>query len=71
MAYVREDGNVGIRNDIWIVNTVGCVNKTAQILAEKTGAKIAITEGSYKNIKITTPEDIEIAELFLEGEKWT
>lgn len=41
------------------------------ILAEKTGAKIAITEGSYKNIKITTPEDIEIAELFLEGEKWT
>lgn len=39
MGYVREDGNVGIRNDIWIVNTVGCVNKTAQILAEKTGAK--------------------------------
>ena len=39
MGYIREDGNVGIRNDIWIVNTVGCVNKTAQILAEKTGAK--------------------------------
>lgn len=39
MGYVRENGNVGIRNDIWIVNTVGCVNKTAQILAEKTGAK--------------------------------
>lgn len=35
------------------------------ILAEKTGAKIAITEGSYENIKITTPEDIEIAELLL------
>lgn len=39
MGYVRENGDVGIRNDIWIVNTVGCVNKTAQILAEKTGAK--------------------------------
>ncbi len=39
MGYVRADGNIGIRNDIWIVNTVGCVNKTAQILAEKTGAK--------------------------------
>ena len=35
------------------------------ILAEITGAKIAICEGSYKNIKITTPEDIEIAELLL------
>ncbi len=39
MGYVRPNGDVGIRNDIWIVNTVGCVNKTAQILAEKTGAK--------------------------------
>ncbi|MBR5586660.1 MAG: UxaA family hydrolase, partial [Clostridia bacterium] len=38
-GYKRENGEVGIRNEIWIVNTVGCVNKTAQILAEKTGAK--------------------------------
>ncbi len=38
-GYVRENGDVGIRNDIWIVNTVGCVNKVAQRLAEKTGAK--------------------------------
>lgn len=35
------------------------------ILAEKTGASIHITEGSYKNIKITTPEDIEMAKIFL------
>lgn len=39
MGYEREDGSVGIRNDIWIVNTVCCVNKTAEILAKKTGAK--------------------------------
>ncbi|MBQ3141724.1 MAG: altronate dehydratase [Clostridia bacterium] len=38
MGYLRKDGSVGIRNDIWIVNTVGCVNKTAQLLAERTGA---------------------------------
>ena len=38
-AYVRENGDVGIRNEIWIVNTVGCVNKVAQQLAQKTGAK--------------------------------
>ena len=37
-GYVRENGEVGIRNDIWIVNTVGCVNKVAQKIAEKTGA---------------------------------
>ena len=37
-AYKRANGDIGIRNDIWIINTVGCVNKTAQIIAEKTGA---------------------------------
>lgn len=39
MGYIRDNGDVGIRNDIWIVNTVGCVNKTAEILAKRTGAK--------------------------------
>ena len=39
MGYVRENGDVGIRNDIWIINTVGCVNKSAQIIARHTGAK--------------------------------
>ncbi len=37
MGYKREDGSVGIRNEIWIVNTVGCVNKTAKIIADRTG----------------------------------
>ena len=39
MGYVRENGDVGIRNEIWIVNTVGCVNKISQKLAELTGAR--------------------------------
>ena len=39
MGYEREDGKVGIRNDIWIVNTVCCVNNTAKKIAELTGAK--------------------------------
>jgi len=37
-GYIRENGDVGIRNEIWIINTVGCVNKIAQKLSEKTGA---------------------------------
>ncbi len=39
MGYRRKNGEVGIRNEIWIVNTVGCVNKIAERLAELTGAK--------------------------------
>ena len=38
LAYKRPDGNIGIRNDIWIINTVGCVNKLAEKLAAATGA---------------------------------
>lgn len=32
-AYKRADGKVGIRNELWIVPTVGCVNKISEKLA--------------------------------------
>ncbi len=37
-AFVRENGDIGIRNDIWIVPTVGCVNSVGKSLAARTGA---------------------------------
>ena len=37
-AYVRKNGDIGIRNDIWIVPTVGCVNSIGKKLSELTGA---------------------------------
>lgn len=39
MGYVRENGRVGIRNEIWIINTVGCVNKTSEIIAREAMTK--------------------------------
>ena len=33
-GYIRANGDVGIRNEIWIINTVGCINKTAEIIAK-------------------------------------
>lgn len=38
LGYLRENGDVGIRNEVWIINTVGCVNKVAKRLADLTGA---------------------------------
>ena len=35
MGYQRPDGKVGVRNEIWILPTVGCVNNTASLLAQK------------------------------------
>jgi altronate hydrolase len=37
-AFVRKNNEIGIRNDIWIIPTVGCVNKVAEKLASLTGA---------------------------------
>ena len=34
-------------------------------LVEKMGEKVKIIEGSYENIKITTPDDLKFAELIL------
>ena len=34
-GYVRRNGDVGIRNEIWIVPTVGCVNGIAEKLVAK------------------------------------
>lgn len=39
MGYRRKNGDVGIRNELWIVPTVGCANDVARALAAKTGAK--------------------------------
>lgn len=35
LGYRRSDGTVGIRNEIWILPTVGCVNDVARTLAKE------------------------------------
>lgn len=37
-AYLRKNGDIGIRNDVWIIPTVGCINGAANRIAQKTGA---------------------------------
>jgi altronate hydrolase len=39
MGYEREDKKVGIRNEVWIIPTVGCVNTTAELLAKRASEK--------------------------------
>ena len=42
------------------------ITDDAMVVETLLGEKVKLVEGSYKNIKITTPEDISIAEGFLE-----
>lgn len=41
MGYLRPDGRAGIRNEVWILPTVGCVNHTAERIAEIARARFA------------------------------
>ena len=39
-GYLRTDGRVGIRNDIWVIPTVGCVNGICRQIVEQAGVGI-------------------------------
>lgn len=43
-GFVRENGRVGVRNEIWIIPTVSCVNQNSSIIARKALEK-------FKNLK--------------------
>ena len=46
---------------------MSAITDDAMVVEQETGVKVALVEGSYKNIKITTPEDLDIAEIFFES----
>lgn len=39
LGYRRADGRVGTRNEIWVLNTVGCVNRSAERIARQCMAR--------------------------------
>ena len=52
----REEYQQGVTDDAMVVETM-------------TDHKVRLTEGSYRNIKVTTPEDMEVAAAFLKNKK--
>lgn len=51
MGYRRKSGKVGIRNEMWIVPTVGCVNGVAELIIKKFRERV-------------NPEGIDAIEVF-------
>lgn len=54
-GYPRYDGNVGVRNDLWIIPTVGCVNGTANSLAALLRQEYASAPGVDDIVALTHP----------------
>ena len=40
-GYRRADGRVGTRNELWVLNTVGCVNHAAERIAKQAAERFA------------------------------
>ncbi len=38
-GFERKSGRVGIRNEIWIINNVGCINKVSEKIARRANSK--------------------------------
>lgn len=45
MGYEREDKSAGVRNELWVIPTVGCVNESARKIAERFNQKFSDLEG--------------------------
>lgn len=46
-GFVRENGKVGVRNEVWIIPTVGCVNNIATALANQASKRV---KGSVEEV---------------------
>jgi len=46
-AYKRKNGDIGIRNALWIVPTVGCVNRIGERLANWANGNLRIADGCH------------------------
>ena len=60
-----EDGDGQDGSNANCKNDSRSITDDAMLVEKYTGHKVKIIEGDYKNIKITTPDDLEIAEYYL------
>ncbi|MMZ67900.1 2-C-methyl-D-erythritol 4-phosphate cytidylyltransferase [compost metagenome] len=47
----------------------GFIGTDDAMLIERLGLPVFVAEGSYRNIKITTPEDLDVAEIFIKRQE--
>ncbi|MBQ3723589.1 MAG: UxaA family hydrolase [Bacteroidales bacterium] len=50
-GYRRADGQVGIRNEIWVIPTVGCVNGICQEIVRRFQAELACASGGAAGLE--------------------
>ena len=54
-GYRRTNGTVGVRNEIWIIPTVGCVNRNAELIARGANEQFKLPKGIDGIYEMTHP----------------
>lgn len=57
------------KNEYFLLEKEISITDDAMVVETLLGEKVKLVEGSYRNIKITTPEDMGVAEGFLRAQK--
>lgn len=64
-SLIKEAYDGLIANEKELIAAKTAITDDAMVVETLTGHLVRLTPGSYENIKITTPEDIQTAEIFL------
>ncbi len=62
-GYRRSNGSAGVRNELWIIPTVGCVNGTVNRLAELLRAEITTGAGTSIDAVVAYPHNYGCSQL--------
>ena len=60
-GFRRADGQVGVRNQIWVIPTVGCVNGICQQIVERFNAVISTERSERRNLPEQSSVDAIVA----------
>ena len=63
---IKEAYSILIRDEKRLLAEGMLITDDAMVMETFTDTKVKLVEGSYENIKITTPEDLKIAEAFMD-----
>lgn len=55
LGFPRPDGQVGIRNDIWVIPTVGCVNGICRQIVQRAQEQLSIFNNQLSIISFSHP----------------
>ena len=62
LGYERKQGKVGVRNELWIIPTVGCVNSIVKMIEHEAKERLNQTESMDAIVAFTRPKSVWVGQ---------